>query len=98
MFYNYVIHLAQGFDRLDVVFNRYFKNILKAQTRNGRGSSGIRVSQITDNVPFPGNFLTSFLCKTDNKHDLGLCLVSKTVFIMMLVVRTSYYVQPRITT
>ena len=81
VFYKYVIHLAEGFDRLDVVFDRYFKNSLKAQTRKGRGSSGTRVLQITDNVPFPRNFLTSFLCNTDNKHDLGLYLASKIVSI-----------------
>ena len=37
--------------------------------------------QITDNIPFPHNFLTSFLCNTDNKHDLGLYLDSKIVSI-----------------
>ena len=37
--------------------------------------------QITDDVPFPRNFLTSFLCNTDNKHDLGLYLASKIVSI-----------------
>ena len=30
VFYKYVIRLAEGFDRLDVVFDRYFKNSLKA--------------------------------------------------------------------
>ena len=29
VFYNYVIRLAEGFDRLNVVFDRYFKNSLK---------------------------------------------------------------------
>ena len=81
LFYNYVIRLAGGFDRLDVVFDFYFRNSLKAQTGKGRGSSGTRVLQITDDVPFPLNFLTSFLCNTDNKHDLRLYLTSKIVFI-----------------
>ena len=76
VFYKYVIRLAEGFDRLDVVFDRYFKNSLKAQTRKGRGSL-----QITDDVPVPYNFLTLFLCNTDNKHDLGLYLASKIVSI-----------------
>ena len=31
VFYNYVIRFADDFDRLDVVFDRYFKNSLKAQ-------------------------------------------------------------------
>ena len=81
VFYIYVIRLAEGFDRLDVVFDRYFKNSLKPQTRKGRGSSGTRVLQITEDVPFPRNFLTSFFCNTDNKHDLGLYLASKIVSI-----------------
>ena len=79
VFYSYVIRLAGGFDRLDVVFDCYFKNSLKAQTGKGRGSPGTRVLQITDNVPFPLNFLTSFLCNTDNKHDLRLYLTSEIV-------------------
>ena len=33
VFYNYVIRLAEGFGRLDAVFDRYFKNTLKVQTR-----------------------------------------------------------------
>ena len=37
--------------------------------------------QITDDVPFPHNFLTLILCNTDNKHDLGLYLASKIVSI-----------------
>ena len=76
MFSNYVILLAEGFDRLEVVFNRYFKKGLKAQTRKGQSSSGTRMLQITDDVAFPRNFLTSFLCNTDDKHDLELYLVS----------------------
>ena len=88
VFYNYVTRLAEGFDRLDVVFDCYFKNSLKAQARKGRGSSVTRVLQITDDVPFPRNFLTSFLCNTDNKPDLGLYLT----FAVMLVIRTSCYV------
>ena len=37
--------------------------------------------QITDDVPFPRNFPTLFLCNTDNKHDFGLYLASKIVSI-----------------
>ena len=81
MFCNWVIHLDKGFDRLDVVFNRYFKNSVKAQTRKGQGSSGTRVLQVTDDVPFLRYFLTSFLCNTDNEHDFGLSLASKIVSI-----------------
>ena len=43
VFYNYATYLAEGFDRLEVVFDRYFKKSLKAHTRRGRGSSGTGV-------------------------------------------------------
>ena len=56
VFYSYVIRSAEGFDRLDVVFDRYFKNSLKVKTRKGWDSSGTQVLQITDDVPFPHNF------------------------------------------
>ena len=49
--YNHVIRLAEGFHRLDVVFDRYFKNSLKTETRKGRGLSGTRVLLTTDDVP-----------------------------------------------
>ena len=97
LFYNYVIRLAEGFDSLDVVFDRYLKNSLKAQARKRRGLSGTRVLQITDDVPFPRNFLISFLCNTDNKHDLGLYLTILCPFTVILVIRTFCYVQPTIT-
>ena len=79
--YNHVIRLAEGFHRLDVVLDRYFKNSLKAQARKGRGSSGTRVLLTTDMFPVPRYFLTSSLCNTDNKHDLGLYLASKLMSI-----------------
>ena len=81
MFYNYVIRLAEGFDRWNVVFDLYSKNSLKAKTRKGPGSSGTPILQITDDVLFPRNFLTSFLCNTDNIHDSELYLASITVSI-----------------
>ena len=33
IFYSHVSRLANGFDRLDVVFDRYFQNSLKRQTQ-----------------------------------------------------------------
>ena len=44
---NYFICLAEGFDKLDVAFDRYFKNSLKAGTRKGQGSSVY--TGVTDN-------------------------------------------------
>ena len=73
--------LAAGFSRLNVVFDRYFRNSLKAQTRKGRGSGGTRVLEISDDIPFPNNFHDSFLNNSENKNDLGLYLAKKLISI-----------------
>ena len=80
-FYNHVIRLAEGFDRLDVVFDRYFKSNSKVKIRKGQGSTAAQVLQISDDVPFPRNSLTLFLCHTDNKYELRLYSASKIVSI-----------------
>ena len=69
--YNHVVRLAAGFKRLDVVFDRYFKDSLKAQTRTGRGSGGTRVLEISDDIQFPDNFQHSFLNNSENKTIWG---------------------------
>ena len=85
VFYNYIIRKAVFFNRLDIIFDRHFSNSLKSQTREGRGSSGTRVTTINDDVPFPSNFLNSFLCNVDNKDDLGIYLASKVISIHRVV-------------
>ena len=84
IFYSHVSRLANGFDRLDVVFDRYFKNSLKRQTRVDRGSGGTRVLNINDYVPFPLNFQDSFLRNPDNKNDLGLYLAPKLISLHLV--------------
>ena len=81
VFYNHVVRLAAWFVRLDILFDSSFKNSLKAPTRNDNWSSGTRLQIITDDTPFLSNFLTSFLCNTETKHDLGLYLASKIISI-----------------
>ena len=81
VFYHHVVRLAKGFERLDVVFDRYFNDSLKTQTRIGRGAGGTRAPEINDDVPFPHNFLNSFLCNSANKNDLGIYLASKLITI-----------------
>ena len=39
------------------------------------------VVEIGDDISFPQNFLDSFLCNSENKHDLGLYLASKLISI-----------------
>ena len=61
VFYNYVIRLASDFNSLDMVFDRYFKETLKSQIRNERGSGGTRLLGISDDTSFPQNVQESFL-------------------------------------
>ena len=49
-------NLAKGFDRVDIVFDRYFGNSLKKQTRMERGLGGSRVLNMDDEESFPKNF------------------------------------------
>ena len=79
VFCHHVVRLVTGFRRLDVIFDRYFKNCLKAQSREGSVSGGTRL--VSDDVSFPQNFLHSFLGNSENKNDLGIFLASKLVSI-----------------
>ena len=74
-----VSHLAKGFDRVDIVFDRYFESSLKKQTRMERGLGGSWVFNIDGEESFPKNFQESFLHLTENKNDLGLYLAPKLI-------------------
>ena len=81
VFYNHAVLLVRDCNRLDIVFDQYFSDSLKAQTRTGRGEAGTRVLNINDDTPFPSNFLSSFLCNSQNKNDLSLYLAPKLISI-----------------
>ena len=49
--YQHISKFATGFDRVDLIFDRYFKDSLKRQTRIDRGVSGTRFLNINDNAP-----------------------------------------------
>ena len=69
--YQHISKLATGFDRVDIIFDRYFKDSLKRQTRIDRGVSGTRFLKI--------NFQNSFLRNADDKNDLGEYLAPKLI-------------------
>ena len=77
--YQHTSKLATGFDRVDIIFDSYFKDSLKRQTRIDRGVSGTRFLNINDNVPFPKDFQNSFLRNAANKNDLGEYLAPKLI-------------------
>ena len=64
-----------------MVYSIAFQEQFKSTNQKRRRFVRYSVLQITDNIPFPPNFLTSFLRNTDSKHDLVLYLPSKIVSI-----------------
>ena len=46
-----------------------------------RGAGGTRVLHINDGIPFPHNFLNSFLSNSTNKNDIRLYLAKKLISI-----------------
>ena len=58
------------FDRVDMVFDRYFEFSTKSVTRTKRsGDQGTRY-RVVGNTPLPGNW-TTFLKSVENKRELN---------------------------
>ena len=81
VFHQHVNQLAEGLQRLHVVFDCYFSNSLKLQTGMGRGAGGTRLLHINNDIPFLHNFLNSFLFNSADKNDIGLYLAKKLVSV-----------------
>ena len=79
--YQHVNQLAEDFQKLDVVSDRYFSSSLKSQTQMGQGAGGVRVLHINNDIPFPYDFLNSFLSNLANRNDIGLYLAKKLISI-----------------
>ena len=79
--YQHVNQLAEDFQKLDVVSDHYFSNSLKSQTQMGQGAGGVRVLHINNDIPFPYDFLNSFLSNLANRNDIGLYLAKKLISI-----------------
>ena len=57
--YAYLLSMADGYNRVDVILDRYFKDSLKKQTRTTRGDAP--TISIDDKTNFPGDFRDNFL-------------------------------------
>ena len=64
-----VLVLGDGFDRIDVVTDRYFKKSLKSNVRKHRSKGSRKTFQGLS--LFPKNFGNDFLFNDDNKNDLN---------------------------
>ena len=79
LLYYYILKLGMDFDRIDLVFDRYFDNSLKEDTRKNRGS-GSRFA-FTNDTALPNNMTENFLKNSQNKEDLNQYLAMKFIEI-----------------
>ena len=64
---HYILNKAKFYDRIDIVFDVYLQNSLKAGVRENRGK-GFQLKVVGD-APIPKNW-QNFLCDTSNKTKL----------------------------
>ena len=76
LLYHHIMFLGMEYDRIDLIYDRYFETSLKNDTRKGRGGNGTRF-HFTDDTPLPNNMADNFLKNSQNKDDLGRYLAEK---------------------
>ena len=74
---NTINRLSIGYDRVDIICDRYFEDSLKNQTREGRGSG--EVMEFDRNTKFPSDFKDSFLKNSRNKDRLNEFLAGEFI-------------------
>ena len=76
--YHHVMKLSHGYDRVDLVFDRYFEASLKAGTRNERGTGSMFVFE-GDDTPVPNNMEQTFMKESKNKNASNEYLAKKLI-------------------
>ena len=76
--YHHVAKLSHGYDRVDLIFDRYFQESLKEGTRNDRGSGSMFVFE-GDHTPIPNNMEQTFMKESKNKDKLNEYLAKKLI-------------------
>ena len=78
-----IVDEISKFDRVDMVFDRYFEFSTKSVTRTKRnGDQGTRY-HVMANTPLPGNW-TTFLKTSENKRELKKFLAKRIVETVLL--------------
>ena len=67
--------LSKGYQRCDIVADRYFQQSLKGGFRDDRGS-GTQII-FDENTVVPNDFCANFLMNSENKSDLGYFLAEQ---------------------
>ena len=75
--FQYVMDEAIGYDRVDVICDRYFHHSLKNMTRAGRGERPMIL--FDGSTLIPNKFRESFLKNNDNKERLNMFLAEKFI-------------------
>ena len=73
--YIHIMNIAEGYDRVDIISDRYFDNSLKNQTRIERGQGSVLI--FDENTKFPSDFKDNFLKSNNNKERLNHFLADK---------------------
>ena len=76
LIYYEVMRLASNYDRIDLVFDRYFERSLKEGTRTGRGEGSNYLFE-GDSTEIPFKMADCFLKNNDNKNNLYEYLATK---------------------
>ena len=78
LIYYEIIKLAANHNRIDLVFDRYFENSLKEDTRTFRGSTGCTFP-FDDDTELPDDMVGTFTTNNDNKNALNEYLAKKLI-------------------
>ena len=73
--YTYITDIATGYDRIDIVCDRYFENSLESLTRHARGFGSL--INVNGNSEFPTDFKDNFMKNPKNKENLHHFLAKK---------------------
>ena len=76
--HHHVMKLSHGYDRIDLIFDRYFEGSLKDGTRNERGTGSMFVFE-GDDTPIPNNMEQTFMKESKNKNSLNEYLATKLI-------------------
>ena len=76
--YHHVMKLSHGYNRIDLVFDRYFEESLKEGTRNERGTGSMFVLE-GDDTPVPSNMEQTFMKESKSKNALNEYLAKKLI-------------------
>ena len=77
MLYYEVLRIGSEYDRIDIVFDRYFDSSLKEDTRSSRDSGTLL--KFDENTDIPQDMADNFLKNSENKNNLGEFLAKKMI-------------------